>query len=38
MNLNLVEIMERTEGLAVVSPVGEEVNIEGVEDYFERDE
>ena len=38
MNLNLVEIMERTEGLAVVSPVDEELNMEGVEDYFDRDE
>jgi hypothetical protein len=38
MSLRLVEIMERTEGLAVVSPVREEVNMERVEDYFERDE
>ena len=30
--------MERTEGFAVVSPVGEEVDIEEIEDYFERDE
>jgi hypothetical protein len=38
MNLRLMEMMERTEGLAVVSPVGEEVNMERVEDYFDRDE
>jgi hypothetical protein len=38
MNLRLVEIMERTEGLAVVSPVREEGNMERVEDHFERDE